>query len=170
MTDASIVSQNSNIWYHMHWFLFLASMFVILKHLCVIFTVRCWRCVVKSTQSWRWLKRRRGALRLLWLTSRKPCCSITGHNENSFCQLSAYCRSEGPSTKRPPGQRIKPPCLCSRFSSHLCQTVEHYKTLQVFEAEHSKIFMHEQQSYTATVKDKSLLYPQILVVANQSSS
>lgn len=89
---------------------------------CCFHEVRCWRCAVRSTQSWQWLKRRRDASRHLWLTSRRPCSWIMGHSEKACHQLSTSCSSDAPSTTRPPGWRIKLQCFCNRFHP-MCQTV-----------------------------------------------
>lgn len=91
-------------------------------------TVCLWRCAVSSTQSWQPLKSRRGALKLPWLTYRKPCCWIMGHNENVCRQLSISCSSERLSTKCPPDMRIKLLSLCRRFQSQ--SRVPHFKTQQ----------------------------------------
>lgn len=82
---------------------------------CCFHEVRCWRCAVRSTQSWQWLKRRRDASRHLWLTSRRPCSWIMGHSRKAYHLLSTSCSSDAPSTTRPPGWRIKLRCFCNRF-------------------------------------------------------
>lgn len=102
---------------------------------CYFNTVCLWRCAVSSTQSWQPLKRRRGALKLPWLTYRKPWCWIMGHNENVCRQLSISCSSEQPSTKCPPDMRIRLLCLCRRFQSQ--SRVQQLKTQQqIFDLNH----------------------------------
>lgn len=146
-------------------FRFLCSVLYLMLEVFVYYlnTVRCWRCAVRSTQSWRWLKRRRCALKLRSLTYKKPCCWIMEHSENACCQRSAFCSSEGPSTKCPPGLRIKLLCLCSRslFMSDIVTIQNAVTSLQSWIMRESKTAIIHYYS-----DGKIILFTQVKVISH----
>lgn len=138
-------------------FRFLCSVLYLMLEVFVYYlnTVRCWRCAVRSTQSWRWLKRRRCALKLRWLTYKKPCCWIMEHSENACCQRSAFCSSEGPSTKLL--------CLCSRslFMSDIVTIQNAVTSLQSWIMRESKTAIIHYYS-----DGKIILFTQVKVISH----